>query len=295
MEQDSKKRLGRGLSALLGDTNLPAATVPMGGSGGGPGGPNRVAIDRLVRSDKNPRFTFSDESLDELADSIKERGVMQPLLVRPLEDGRYMIIAGERRWRAAQKAGLHEVPVVVREATEGEALELAIIENVQRSDLNPIEEAMGYQRLVDEFAHRQEDLAKLIGKSRSHVANTLRLLNLPPSIRASVADGSLTAGHARALIGTANPDAIADEIIRNGLSVRATEALVARLNKEANAPKPERKKRDDPDTRALVNRLSTRLGLAVSLNHKEDESGQLTIKYSSLEQLEEVCRMLGES
>ena len=292
MEQDTKKRLGRGLSALLGDTGLPPAA---GMSGALERSTTRVAIDRLVRSDKNPRFTFSDESLEELSDSIKQRGVMQPLLVRPLQDGRFMIIAGERRWRAAQKAGLHEVPVVVREATEGEALELAIIENVQRSDLNAIEEAMGYQRLIEEFQHRQEDLAKIIGKSRSHVANTLRLLNLPPSIRASVAEGALTAGHARALIGTADPDAVADEVIRHGLSVRATEALVAGLAKVADEPKPARQERDDADTRALVNRLSSRLGLAVSLKHKENETGTLTIKYTSLEQLDAVCRMLGES
>ncbi|RAI03404.1 chromosome partitioning protein ParB [Acuticoccus sediminis] len=291
MEQDTKKRLGRGLSALLGDTGLP----PAAGNGGVERTPTRVPIDRLVRSDKNPRFTFSDESLEELADSIKSRGIMQPLLVRPTEDGRYMIIAGERRWRAAQKAGLHEVPVVVREATEGEALELAIIENVQRTDLNPIEEGMGYQKLIEEFQHRQEDLAKIIGKSRSHVANTLRLLNLPASIRASVAEGALTAGHARALIGTANPDAVADEVIRLGLSVRATEALVAKLAREADAPRPERREQENADTRALVNRLSSRLGLAVNLKHKDNESGVLTIKYTSLDQLDAVCRMLGES
>lgn len=291
MEQDTKKRLGRGLSALLGDTGLPpAAGSPIERA------TNRVPIERLIRNPQNPRITFSDESLEELSQSIRDRGIMQPLLVRPTEDGQYMIIAGERRWRAAQKAGLHEVPVVVREVTEGEALELAIIENVQRADLNPIEEAMGYQRLIAEFSHRQEDLAKIIGKSRSHVANTMRLMNLPPSIRASVADGSLTAGHARALIGTADPDAIADEIIRKGLSVRATEQLVAKLAKAGQTPEPVASMpREDADTRALVKRLSSRLGLAVSLNHKDDESGTLTIKYSSLDQLDAVCRMLGES
>ena len=291
MEQDTKKRLGRGLSALLGDTGLPpAAGSPIERA------TNRVPIERLIRNPQNPRITFSDESLEELSQSIRDRGIMQPLLVRPTEDGQYMIIAGERRWRAAQKAGLHEVPVVVREVTEGEALELAIIENVQRADLNPIEEAMGYQRLIAEFSHRQEDLAKIIGKSRSHVANTMRLMNLPPSIRASVADGSLTAGHARALIGTADPDAIADEIIRKGLSVRATEQLVAKLAKAGQTPEPvAAAPRGDADTRALVKRLSSRLGLAVSLSHKDDESGTLTIKYSSLDQLDAVCRMLGES
>ena len=192
--------------------------------------PKGVPIEALVPNPQNPRRVFHDEPLEELTQSIRQYGVMSPLLVRPAGD-RFEIIAGERRWRAAQRAGLHTVPVIVRECSPAEALELAIIENVQRTDLNAIEEASGYQRLIDEFGHKQEALAKIIGKSRSHVANTLRLLALPPSIRASVADGTLSAGHARALIGTPNPDAIADEIIRNGLSVRATEALVARLGK----------------------------------------------------------------
>lgn len=284
--EDTKKRLGRGLSALLGDMPPPDGMPPERG-------PMRVPIDRLSRNPANPRLSFHDEPLDELARSIAERGVMQPLLVRPV-DGGYQIIAGERRWRAAQKAGLHEVPVVVRHVTFGEALELAIIENVQRADLNAIEEATGYQRLIDEFGHRQEDLARIIGKSRSHVANTLRLLALPASIRASVLEGALTAGHARALIGTADPDALADEVIRNGLSVRATEALVARLARPS-PPKAELAVRNDADTRALVKRLSTRLGLAVSLSHREDEGGTLTIRYTSLDQLDAVCRMLGEA
>lgn len=295
MEQDAKKRLGRGLSALLGDTAPPAG----GGTTMAERTPTRVPIEQLVRSAQNPRFNFSDDSLEELATSIRDRGVMQPLLVRPTQDGRYAIIAGERRWRAAQKAGLHEVPVVVREASDGEALELAIIENVQRTDLNPIEEAAGYQRLIAEFGHKQEALAKLIGKSRSHVANMLRLLNLPPSIRASVVDGSLSAGHARALLGAQNPEALADEVIRNGLSVRATEALVARLAQSDVAaargtPAKDPPKVESADTRALIRRLSSRLGLAVSLSHRADESGTLTIRYSSLEQLEGVCRLLGE-
>ncbi|WP_108663860.1 ParB/RepB/Spo0J family partition protein [Acuticoccus kandeliae] len=289
--EDTKKRLGRGLSALLGDVPAvdAAASAPERD-------PRRLPIESLRPNPANPRRSFHDEPLDELTQSIKERGVMQPLLVRRVDD-HYEIIAGERRWRAAQRAGLYEVPVIVRNVSAGEALELAIIENVQRTDLNAIEEAMGYQRLIDEFSHRQEQLAKLIGKSRSHVANTLRLLNLPASIRASVADGSLSAGHARALIGTANPDAIAEEVIRNGLSVRATEALVARLGKAAEAREEKKAKTppiDDANTRALVRRLSNRLGLQVSLAHNTDESGTLTIRYSSLEQLDSVCRMLGE-
>lgn len=283
---DTKKRLGRGLSALLGDVEPPKekATTNRGSK--------QVPIDALCANPYNPRCSFHDEPLDELTQSIKKHGVMQPILVRHSQD-QYEIIAGERRWRAAQRAGLHKVPVIVKEVTAGEALEIALIENVQREGLNPIEEAAGYQRLMAEFKHRQEDLAKLIGKSRSHVANTLRLMNLPPSIRASVADGSLSAGHARALIGAPEAEALADEVIRRGLSVRATEALVAKAGtrEERPAKKPPV---EDANTRALTRRLSSRLGLSVSLAHNSDESGALTIRYSSLEQLESVCRMLGE-
>jgi ParB family chromosome partitioning protein len=293
--EDTKKRLGRGLSALLGDMPADGATAP---SEAVPDkGPREIPIEMLSPNPANPRRAFHDEPLDELAESIRERGVMQPLLVRRTEEG-FEIIAGERRWRAAQKAGLHKVPVIVRDVSAGEALELALIENVQRTDLNAVEEAMGYQRLIDQFGHKQEALAKLIGKSRSHVANTLRLLNLPPSIRSSVADGSLSAGHARALLGVENAEAIADEVIRKGLSVRATEQLVAKVRKaqataEAKADQPA--PMEDANTRALVRRLSDRLGLPVQLSHNADESGTLTIRYTSLDQLDAVCRMLGES
>ena len=287
---DTKKRLGRGLSALLGDVETGRPAAPEGSERSS----RMVPIEALVANPYNPRSSFHEEPLDELAQSIKKHGVMQPIVVRMVHD-RFEIIAGERRWRAAQRAGQHHVPVMVRNVTAGEALELALIENVQREGLNPIEEASGYQRLMGEFGHRQEDLAKLIGKSRSHVANTLRLLNLPPSIRASVADGSLTAGHARALIGAPEAESLADEVIRRGLSVRATEALVASVLKRAEAKEEARATTVvDANTRALTKRLSARLGLAVSLSHKADESGTLSIKYSSLEQLEEVCRMLGE-
>lgn len=291
---DTKKRLGRGLSALLGDIEPPK------GNGAAPAAPGSdrhsrmVPIEALVPNPHNPRASFEDEPLEELAQSIAKHGIMQPIVVRMVAD-HYEIIAGERRWRAAQRVGQHQVPVMVRDVTAGEALELALIENVQREGLNAIEEANGYQRLMGEFGHRQEDLAKLIGKSRSHVANTLRLLNLPPSIRASVADGSLTAGHARALIGAPNAEALADEVIRRGLSVRATEALVAKAAARDEVKAATKVKRvDDADTRALTRRLSSRLGLAVSLAHNADESGTLTIKYSSLDQLDAVCKMLGE-
>ncbi|MEM0907618.1 MAG: ParB/RepB/Spo0J family partition protein [Pseudomonadota bacterium] len=289
---DTKKRLGKGLSALLGDIEPQlAASGPERGS-------KMVAIEALTPNPNNPRASFHDEQLDELTQSIKAHGVMQPIIVRVVGD-RYEIIAGERRWRAAQRAKLHEVPALVRNVSEGEALEMAIIENVQREGLNAIEEAAGYKRLMDEFGHRQQDLAKLIGKSRSHVANTLRLLSLPPSIRASVADGSLSAGHARALIGADDAEALADEIIRRGLSVRATETLVAHAAQKAEgAGEKEALKGgavEDANTRALVRRLSRRLGLKVGLSHNADESGTLTIRYSSLDQLDNVCRLLGES
>lgn len=285
--EDTKKRLGRGLSALLGDLETKSIATE------NPRDVRKIAIEALVPNPYNPRVSFGDEAMEELTESIRRHGIISPILVRHVGD-HYEIIAGERRWRAAQRAGLHEVPIISRAVTEGEALELAIIENVQRADLNPIEEAQGYQRLVEEFGHKQEVLAKLIGKSRSHVANTLRLLNLPASIRACVAAGDLSAGHARALLGVPNAEAVADEVIRQGLSVRATEALVARLGKGREPKEPPRAV-DDADTRALVKRLSDRLGLTVTINHNADESGQLTIKYSNLEQLENVCRMLGES
>ncbi|MEM7694851.1 MAG: ParB/RepB/Spo0J family partition protein [Pseudomonadota bacterium] len=288
MVAEPKKRLGRGLSALLGDVDAPAGAAPEQKS------VRSAPIEALVPNPYNPRSTFHDEPLDELAASIKSHGIIEPLVVRHVDD-HYEIIAGERRWRAAQKAGLHDVPIVVRHVSAGEALELAIIENVQREGLNAVEEAAGYKRLMDEFGHRQEDLAKLIGKSRSHVANTLRLLSLPPSIRASVAEGALSAGHARALVGVAGAEALADEVIRRGLSVRATEALVAAATAEKEATRQRRAPAESADTRALAKRLSTRLGLAVALSHKADDSGVLTIKYSSLDQLDDVCKRLGEA
>ncbi|MEM9224856.1 MAG: ParB/RepB/Spo0J family partition protein [Pseudomonadota bacterium] len=284
-----KKRLGRGLSALLGDVE---PQKPARGAKTADKHSRMVPIEALVPNPHNPRASFHDEPLDELTQSIAKHGVMQPILVRQVSD-HFEIIAGERRWRAAQRAKQHQVPVIVKRVSEGEALEIALIENVQREGLNPIEEAAGYKRLMDEFGHRQEDLAKVIGKSRSHVANTLRLMNLSPSIRASVGEGALSAGHARALIGADGAEALADEVIRRGLSVRATEALVAKASAAAQRPKKS-KTVEDANTRALVRRLSARLGLAVSLAHNTDETGTLTIKYSSLEQLDSVCKMLGE-
>ena len=288
MAADTKKRLGRGLSALLGDVDVEAATpAPEQKSA------RTAPIEALVPNPYNPRNSFHEEPLEELAASIRTHGIIEPIVVRSVQD-HFEIIAGERRWRAAQKAGLHDVPVVVRNVSAGEALELAIIENVQREGLNAVEEAGGYKRLMDEFGHRQEDLAKLIGKSRSHVANTLRLLSLPPSIRASVSEGALSAGHARALIGAPDAEALADEVIRRGLSVRATEALVAAASAKVETARQRPVAIENADTRALAKRLSARLGLKVALSHRADEGGTLTIKYSSLDQLDEVCKRLGE-
>ncbi|XWN31924.1 MAG: ParB/RepB/Spo0J family partition protein [Devosia sp.] len=290
---NTKRRLGRGLSALLADIDVPddsAEAVAQKGV-------TRLPIEKLTPNPANPRRLFDDKPLDELSQSIRSHGIMQPLLVRPVDDG-YEIIAGERRWRAAQKAGLHDVPVLVRDVTPSEALELALIENVQRADLNAIEEAEGYTRLIAEFGHKQDDLAKLIGKSRSHVTNMIRLLNLPDEVREHVVEGRISAGHARALLSASNPRLMALEVIHDSLSVRATEARVAKEREPRPAPKPRLPKVkpvDDANTRALVRRLTARLGLTVTLDHYDDESGRLTIHYSSLDQLDALCRTLEES
>lgn len=280
-----ERGLGRGLSALIGEAERPQTA--------GAAAPTKLPIDKLSPNPNNPRGSFHETDLEALVQSVRDRGIMQPLLVRPLGDGRYEIVAGERRWRAAQRAGLHEVPVLIREASASEALELALIENVQRTDLNPIEEAKGYRRLMHEFGHNQEALGQLIGKSRSHVANLLRLLNLPETVRDMVEDGTLSAGHARALLGAEDPETAAKMVARMALSVRATEEFVARLDDQRDRPKRAQSV-ETPDTRALVRRLSDRLGLKVALSHKADDSGTLTIRYSSLEQLDTVCRRLGE-
>jgi len=288
-------RLGRGLAALIGDM----ATLEGARLVDSSGGIKRLPVDFIVANRRNPRRDFDPDQLEELTSSIREKGVMQPLLVRPTTDDPniFEIIAGERRWRAAQRAGLHEVPVIVREVDDKESLELAIIENVQRADLNPLEEAQGYGQLMEQFAYTQQDLAQVIGKSRSHVANTLRLLKLPHDVRDMLARGELTAGHARALITADDPLALARRIIGGGLSVRAAEAL---SQKEA----PERRRgrgggaaaaptEKDADTAALEKRLSDALGLGVSVDHRDD-GGRLEIRYTSLEQLDNIClRLIG--
>lgn len=285
---EGNRRLGRGLAALLGDMAEPEiATAERSGS-------RKVPIEFVKPNPRNPRRSFGEADLADLAQSVKEKGIVQPILVRPAKAERnaYEIIAGERRWRAAQRAGLHEVPVIVQDVTDQEALELAIIENVQRTDLNPLEEAFGYEQLIAEFGYTQQDLGQVIGKSRSHVANTLRLLKLPETVKGYLRDGRLTAGHARALVTAEDPGALATRIVEDGLSVRDAEAL-AQAPRQAAVAKPAGGRREkDADTAALEKTLSDLLGLAVAIEHKESGAGEVRIKYRNLDQLDDVCRRL---
>ena len=285
-------RLGRGLAALIGDVG---DETPVADSGRKP---RRAPIENLQPNPRNPRRLFTDDELDELAASIRERGIIQPIVVRALKGDNFEIIAGERRWRAAQRAGLHDVPIAVVEANDAQSLEYAIIENVQRADLNPIEEATGYLALMDDFNRTQEEVAQIVGKSRPHIANTIRLLKLSEPVKQLVRTGKISAGHARLLVGQPNAELIAHEIIDNGWSVRDLEADMRKdvagqlrdMRREAkgfvvNIPK-------DADTRALERRLSNALGLDVSVDHR-GESGTLRIKYRNLEQLDAVLKKLG--
>jgi ParB family transcriptional regulator, chromosome partitioning protein len=283
MAEDARHRgLGRGLSALLGE-ETPAAPTSAEASLK----PRTLPTAFLKPNRFQPRRNFREDDLQDLANSIRERGILQPIVVRPTgHASAYEIVAGERRWRAAQIAHLHEVPVVVREFSDPEALEIAIVENVQRADLNAIEEAGGYQDLVTRFGYTQEQLSGLIGKSRSHIANTMRLLKLPESVRTLIIDGKLTAGHARTLIGLPNPEEAAREIVAGTLNVRQAE-------KRARAPKSGKAKpRKDADTRAMEEKLTALLGLTVQIEHKGEKGGELRISYKTLEQLDDVCRRL---
>jgi len=285
-EDPSRRRLGRGLAALIGEIDRPSAPAQEQVVRED----RRVPIEFISPNPRNPRRNFAEEDLADLANSIREHGIVQPVVVRPAAaDGRYEIIAGERRWRAAQRAGLTEVPVIVRDVDDRVALELAIIENVQRSDLNPVEEAVGYQQLMEEHNYTQADLGQVIGKSRSHVANTLRLLKLPQSVRDMIIDGSLTAGHARTLVNAADPEKLARRIIEEGLSVRQAEALASEPEAAEVAPRVRREK--DADTMSLEKLLSDHIGLKVQINHKE-KGGELRVAYKTLEQLDELCRLL---
>jgi len=263
----------------------------------------KVPIEHIRANPNNPRRFFAEDHLADLARSIAEHGIVQPILVRPVkgEDlggARYEIIAGERRWRAAQKAALHEVPIILREVEDREALELAIIENVQRADLNPVEEALGYQQLIDEYDYTQSDLGGVIGKSRSHVANTLRLLKLPDQVQKLVSSGEISAGHARVLVTLDNPLEVANRIIKEGLSVRQTEQL-GQVGKDKPKQKkaPETKSLDfkSADTRHLEKQLADLLGLRIDIRHSENGKGELRIGYSSLDQLEDICKRLGSN
>ena len=288
-DDPSKRRLGRGLAALIGEMDQPISDVTSRPS---ISADRKVPIDLVIRNPRNPRKHFAEEDLQDLAASIRQHGIVQPVVVRPVEDGRFEIIAGERRWRAAQLAGLNEIPVLVREVDDRTALELAIVENVQRADLNPVEEALGYEQLIAEHGYTQNDLGEIIGKSRSHVANSLRLLKLPDLVRDMLFAGTLSAGHARALIPTSDPVGLARTIVSKGLSVRDAERLAQNNIKAQSQPVLETKSAaKDPDTLALERTLSDTLGLDVIVNHKGN-GGKLTISYKSLEQLEEICRLL---
>jgi ParB family chromosome partitioning protein len=283
-DEPARSRLGRGLASLIGDMGAETNKNVEH-----PRGQRRVAIEFLHPNPRNPRRQFAAAELDELAASIKERGIIQPIAVRPAPgaSGAFEIIAGERRWRAAQRAGVHDVPVVVLEVSDAEALELAIIENVQREDLNPLEEAAGYQALGDEFKHSQDEIAKIVGKSRSHVTNMLRLLKLPEAVQAFIRSGELSAGHARALIGNANAETLTREIIARGLNVRQVEELV----RERVARRPRATPAKDADTAALEKRLGDALGLKVTIDHKGGR-GAVHIAYSNLDQLQDVIKRL---
>jgi len=291
MADKTGSRLGRGLAALIGDVGDETPTTERAR------GQRRVPIEFLRPNPRNPRRTFTETELAELAASVKERGIIQPILARAVRGANdsFEIIAGERRWRAAQRAGLHDVPVVVIEATDEQSLEFAIIENVQRADLNAIEEAMGYEKLAIEFKHSQEDIAQIVGKSRSHVANTMRLLKLPEPVKAHIRDGKLSAGHARVLVSQENAEKLAEEIIARGLNVRQVEALT---QESATKDRPARKARQAPgkdaDTRALEKRLSDALGLTVTIDHALGQ-GTVHIRYRDYEQLDEVIRRLERS
>ncbi|MER5172075.1 ParB/RepB/Spo0J family partition protein [Thioclava sp. GXIMD2076] len=288
-KKPERRGLGRGLSALMADVNLEPNqdnTVPRRPE-------SFIPIEKIEPNPEQPRRHFDEQALQELADSIREKGVIQPLIVRahPKTADMYEIVAGERRWRASQLAQLHEVPVIIREFNDTEVLEVAIIENIQRADLNPLEEALSYRQLMDRFGHTQEKVAEALSKSRSHIANLLRLLNLPNEVQDYLRDGRLTAGHARAMITADDPVALAKEAVAKGLSVREVE-------RKAKAPVGEKKPKariapeKDADTRALEADLSATIGMKVEINHKGEEGGTVVLTYKDLEQLDAICQAL---
>jgi ParB family chromosome partitioning protein len=288
--EEMKSRLGRGLAALMGDVGNEAQMLERTRN------QRRVPVEFLKPNTRNPRRAFAEGDLDELAASIRERGIIQPILARTVRGAmdQFEIIAGERRWRAAQRAGLHDVPIIVLEVDDRQSLELAIIENVQRSDLNALEEAGGYQALADEFKYSQDEIAKIVGKSRSHVTNTLRLMRLPEGVQNYIRSGKLSAGHARALIGQPDPEALAKSIVEQGLNVRQTEAITQeQAELTGKIAKLRTQVGKDADTVALEKRLSDALGLVVSIAHR-GKGGELKIRYKTLEQLDEIIRKIGQ-
>jgi ParB family chromosome partitioning protein len=293
MADEHRSRLGRGLASLIGDVGGEAAHVER------PRAQRKVPIEFIKANPRNPRRNFTDTELGELSDSIKQHGVIQPIVVRPVKGAadRYEIIAGERRWRAAQRAGLHEVPIVPVDVSDALALEIAIVENVQREDLNPLEEAQGYAALASEFSRSQDEIAKIVGKSRSHVANMMRLIKLPDDVKALIASGDLSAGHARALIGVPDPSAAAKRIVAEGLNVRQTEALAHEEGvPERKAQKPRAsastaKPAKDADTLALEKRVSDAIGMKVTIDDR-DGAGAVLIRYADLDQLDDIVRRL---
>lgn len=291
-KQHERRGLGRGLSALMSDVAIDSAAQQGGAAQNN--NEQSIPVEKIIPNPDQPRRDFPEQDLDDLAASIREKGVIQPLILRKKEGKTtsYEIVAGERRWRAAQLAQLHEVPAIVRDYTDTEVLEIAIIENIQRADLNPVEEAAGYQQLMERFGHTQEKLATALGKSRSHIANLMRLLQLPDEILKMLRDGKLTTGHARALITTDNPIELARIVVKKGLSVRETE----RLAKAPNAKPTKvtlRPSEKDADTRALEGDLAANLGMKVSVTHTPGkENGKVTISYKDLDQLDDLCRIL---
>ena len=287
-ESTSKSNLGRGLAALFGDDTPAAALLDE------PAGAREVPIEYLSPNPSQPRQTFDPAAVEELAQSIQANGVLQPILVRPNPDEpeRYQIVAGERRWRAAQQARLHQVPIILRQLSDAQTLELALVENLQRQDLSALEEAEAYQRLIDDFGNTQENLAKAVGKSRSHIANTLRLLALPAQVKTLMADGKLSAGHARALLGAPDPGALARLVVARQLNVRQTERLAKQAAKGPVAALTRTLLEKDPDTRALEQDLGEILGLKVSIDQRT-KGGQMTIRYKDLEQLDGLLDRLG--
>ena len=297
-EKKPKRGLGRGLSALMADVN-----EGHGNDAVDPKHPDQfIPIEMISPNPDQPRRSFDPEALEDLAASIREKGIIQPLIVRPnpRTEGQFEIVAGERRWRAAQMAKLHAVPALVREFDDTEVLEVAIIENVQRADLNPVEEAAGYNQLMEKFGHTQERLATALGKSRSHIANSVRLLTLPEEVQSYLRDGKLSAGHARTLVTAEDPVALAKQIIKKGLSVREAEKL-AKAEQEnifsgGSKPKAKATSEKDADTKALEGDLSAGLGMKVLIDHKPGkENGQIVIAYDTLEQLDDLCRILSVS